>query len=209
MGIIKQGILGGFKNKVGSVVGTSWKGIAVMKSLPLSVANPRTASQVSNRNRFKACSEFASQILSPIIKPLMDRFAGQMSGYNMFCKLNKDCFENPSAITWENLVISKGRILSPVSYTVSSAGGNSTITVTNPASDRYGMPTDKLYVLATGNSGNHVVWQGETSATRGNSTTTSITLTGVDLQANSIAVYVAYLRADGSEVSDSLYKYMG
>ena len=47
MGILKQGILGGFSGKVANVVGTSWKGIAVIKAMPLSVANPKTAGQVA------------------------------------------------------------------------------------------------------------------------------------------------------------------
>jgi hypothetical protein len=42
MGTIKQGILGGFSGKVGTVVGASWKGIAYMRSLPQKVKNPRT-----------------------------------------------------------------------------------------------------------------------------------------------------------------------
>ena len=46
MAKVRQGILGGFRGRVGNIVGTGWKGIAVMKSLPLTVANPRTAGQV-------------------------------------------------------------------------------------------------------------------------------------------------------------------
>ena len=53
MGKIKQGILGGFKGKVGTVIGSSWNGIAYMKGLPQSVRNPRTDAQVQQRNFFK------------------------------------------------------------------------------------------------------------------------------------------------------------
>ena len=37
MGKIKQGILGGFRGTVGTVVGSSWNGIAYMKGKPQSV----------------------------------------------------------------------------------------------------------------------------------------------------------------------------
>lgn len=47
MGTIKKGILGGFSGKVGTVVGSSWKGIAYMRSLPQNMKNPRTEGQVS------------------------------------------------------------------------------------------------------------------------------------------------------------------
>ena len=33
MGKIKQGILGGFRGKVGTVIGASWNGIAYMKGI--------------------------------------------------------------------------------------------------------------------------------------------------------------------------------
>ena len=40
MGTIKQGILGGFSGKVGTVIGGSWKGISYMRSQAQSVKNP-------------------------------------------------------------------------------------------------------------------------------------------------------------------------
>ena len=52
MGTIKKGILGGFSGKVGTVVGSSWKGIAYMRSLPQKVRNPRTLAQRSQRTKF-------------------------------------------------------------------------------------------------------------------------------------------------------------
>ena len=52
MGTIKKGILGGFSGKVGTVVGSSWKGIAYMRSLPQKVKNPRTEGQMSQRTKF-------------------------------------------------------------------------------------------------------------------------------------------------------------
>lgn len=88
MGTIKQGILGGFSGKVGPVVGSSWKGIAVIKTKPLSVANPKTAGQVTQRDKFTNVVEDARTILTETIKPLWDRFAQKMSGYNAFVQEN-------------------------------------------------------------------------------------------------------------------------
>lgn len=52
MGKINQGILGGFRNKVGSVVGYFRYGEALMRGLAGSVANPRTPNQEAARARF-------------------------------------------------------------------------------------------------------------------------------------------------------------
>ena len=62
MGVIKQGILGGFQNKVGAVIGSNWKGIATMRSRPISVANPRTGKQVAVRNEFTTLVKMASAL---------------------------------------------------------------------------------------------------------------------------------------------------
>ena len=84
MAIIKRGILGGFSNKIGNVVGTSWKGISVMRSLPQSVHNPRTVLQTRQRRKFATVSAIGSSILDLIIKPYWDPIAIRMSGYNKF-----------------------------------------------------------------------------------------------------------------------------
>ena len=62
MGIIKQGILGGFKGKVGTVIGSSWNGIAYMKGLPQSVKKSKTAAQIVQREFFKEVQQIASQL---------------------------------------------------------------------------------------------------------------------------------------------------
>ena len=53
MGKINQGILGGFSGKVGTVVGSFWKGRATMRAMPGHVANPRTEAQQAARARFR------------------------------------------------------------------------------------------------------------------------------------------------------------
>ena len=88
MAIIKQGILGGFSGKIGNIVGSSWKGIAIMKTKPLSVANPKTAAQVAQRTAFSESVTIATQILADVIKPLWDRFSERKSGYNGFIQYN-------------------------------------------------------------------------------------------------------------------------
>ena len=62
MGKIKQGILGGFKGKVGTVIGASWNGIAYMRGLPQSVRNPKTAAQEAQRTFFREVQDLAGQL---------------------------------------------------------------------------------------------------------------------------------------------------
>lgn len=114
MGIIKRGILGGVTNKIGNVVGSSWKGIATLRSLPLSVANPNTRLQRENRSSFAMFSKMGSQVLTTVCQPLWNRDAKKMSGFNAYVMENKRAYdEDPEA--WAiNPVMSKGKLSAPL-----------------------------------------------------------------------------------------------
>ena len=62
MGKIKQGILGGFKGKVGTVIGSSWNGIAYMKGQPQSVKDAKSAAQIAQRNFFREVQDLVGQL---------------------------------------------------------------------------------------------------------------------------------------------------
>ncbi len=70
MGTIKQGILGGFSGKVGTVIGSSWKGISYMKGRAQSIKNPKTAAQVMQRNFFAQLTSLASQLSDDQLRSL-------------------------------------------------------------------------------------------------------------------------------------------
>ena len=62
MGKIKQGILGGFKGKVGTVIGSSWNGISYMKGHAQNIRNPKTPAQMIQRDFFKEVQDLAGQL---------------------------------------------------------------------------------------------------------------------------------------------------
>lgn len=64
MATYKQGILGSFRGKVGTVIGTYWKGRAVMRSVSPHVHNPRTPLQEAVRARLAVVSTFVSSVLT-------------------------------------------------------------------------------------------------------------------------------------------------
>ena len=118
MGVIKRGILGGVSNKVGNVVGSSWKGIATLRSLPLSVANPRTKAQRDNRDTFSIMSKLGSEVLATVCQPLWNRDAKQMSGFNAYVMYNKKAFDTDPLEWLINPVMAKGNL----SATLQNAG---------------------------------------------------------------------------------------
>ena len=110
MGIIKRGILGGVSNKIGNVVGSSWKGIATLRSLPLSVANPNTVAQRTNRNSFSLMSKLGSNVLATVCQPLWNRDAKQMSGFNAYVMNNKRAYDEDIVAWLANPIMSKGTL---------------------------------------------------------------------------------------------------
>ena len=86
MGKIKQGILGGFKGKVGTVIGASWNGISYMKGRPQSVRNPRTEAQVQQRNFFKELQGLVSQLSDEQLISLFPSVNRGMTRRNMLTR---------------------------------------------------------------------------------------------------------------------------
>ena len=86
MGKIKQGILGGFRGKVGTVIGASWNGISYMRGLAQSVKNPKTAAQTTQRSFFKEVLDIASQFSDEQMKFLFPENISGMTRHNVLVK---------------------------------------------------------------------------------------------------------------------------
>jgi hypothetical protein len=203
MAVIKQGILGGVQNKIGNVVGSSWKGIAVLKSLPVSVANPRTAPQVAQRERFRNIVMFATAILAEVIKPLWDRFAQKQSGYNAFISRNSDYFTDAGLDIPSGLVISQGKMdaTNIISATANAGSDEVTVNWTDDSGQGFKQATDTAFIVCR-NRTTKLVKGYNTGKTR------NLTSATVELECsagNTIDIWLAFRRADGTIVSDTSY----
>jgi len=79
MATLKNGANGGFRGKVGSVVGYQWKGIDVIRSLPKKSDKPRSEKQLANELRMKLAMSF----LSPITDIIRAGFQRETEGLAM------------------------------------------------------------------------------------------------------------------------------
>lgn len=168
MAIIKKGILGGFSNKVGNVVGSSWKGISTMRSLPASYNDANSDAQQKQRTAFSYYSEMGSEILTSFIRPVLDPQAKRMSGYNLFVKQNLDAVANGKINFEEDLpIFSTGRLCEAyltsaeldTESSVLSLGWESSLNCA------LGEGSDSIYAFVFG-LGNKIVWAGKVG-TRG------------------------------------------
>ena len=86
MGKIKQGILGGFKGKVGTVIGATWNGIAYMRGLAQSHKNPQTEAQLKQRSFFKEVQDLVGQLSDEQLAFLFPTSVKGMSRRNLLTK---------------------------------------------------------------------------------------------------------------------------
>ena len=86
MGKIKQGILGGFRGTVGTVVGSSWNGIAYMKGKPQTVKNPKTDAQLQQRGFFRDLQQLVAQLSDEQLASLFPTVMRGMTRRNMLTR---------------------------------------------------------------------------------------------------------------------------
>lgn len=113
MGKIKTGILGGFQGKVGTVIGSTWRGESIMRALPKTAAKAPTESQRIQRLKFKAVSEF----LNPLRSTLSIYFGndtGVKSKYNMATSYHitnaVEITEQGTQILYPRVLVAKGTL---------------------------------------------------------------------------------------------------
>ncbi len=203
MAKIPQGILGGIVGKIGGIIGSSWKGINVIKTKPLSVANPRTAAQVAQRLLFSNTVAYAVIILATVIKPLWDRFASRQSGFNAFIQANVALFNVEKPRFDSGLVISKGKMAaSPVSIGVNDVRALLISWEGIPAGNAgFMLETDVPFaVISTSLSGTLMGIQMPVTRVAGEF---EVTVPNDFITGEKIDVFLAFRRADGTIVSNT------
>jgi hypothetical protein len=199
MGKFYNGVLGTMTGKVGGVVGRTWKGINTVAAYQPNVSNPRTNLQVAQRAKMAAITLFASQINTSIIKPLWDRFAKGMSGYNAFIQNNIPFVSDLGVIDLSKLEISKGKMIAPVTLQATYQADEWYIYWDTAIADSYSMPTDKAYILITsGDAKKVIISAGIVQRSAGQIVIPS------DISPNDEGyIYLAFKRADGTIVSNT------
>lgn len=152
MGIISQGILGGVSGTVGNVVGGSWKGISYLRVKSDHYNDANSAKQVTQRTKFAACVAFAKLIMDTIIRPIWNKKAVKMSGFNLFTKTNLPAFNADGDIEdFSQLQVSTGDLPLPNNVAIAddaATEGGIAITWEDNSGVGSALATDELRVMA-------------------------------------------------------------
>ena len=206
MAQIKRGILGGLKGKIANVVGSSWKGRAVLKSLPLSVANPKTPKQVAQRGKMSKCVRLAKVFVGNIISTMFNPFSGNITGYNLFVRENVANFSSDFPANRRSIKTAVGTVPVPANFTPTEpvAGTSEIAPSWDPTFDESLQLRDDVVHMTVFDANYNVLGTG--SATREQEEET-ITLSRILVLAEKIYIGVAIIRADGSNAgSDGVYE---
>lgn len=204
MSTIKQGILGPFSGKVGTVIGGSWNGIAYMRGIAASINNPRTPAQLDQRAKFSTVIKF----LRPLTAFLRFGFRSQavrMSGFNAAMAYNlKNAISGTYPayeIDYSKALVSRGSLpgaLNPGA--VAGATGQINFTWDDNSLDTNSMPDDKAVLVIYNSFRNQVVTVigSSTRASGMDSITLPVQFTGENVEC-----YIAFTDATESVTSDS------
>jgi hypothetical protein len=205
MGVITQGILGAISGRVGPVVGGSWKGIAYLRGYQGSVAQPNTAAQVAQKERMRVIVSIAKLFLAVIIKPLTDRFAVRMSGYNLFVSRNIEFVSGAGVPSFPDFIFSAGTLTAFENLQAVNAAGATRVDFSwlDNSGTGTAQATDEVY-MACINTTQGTTGQVGGAAKRGD-LFESADLSAPTNSGDVIETYSSYRSASGFAVSNSEY----
>src|SRR5664279_107599 len=206
MGTFKTGILGGFNGTVGTVVGSTWKGISVMRARPKGRKGSFTPSQLQQQARFALMISFL-QPLSTLMNLTYKKAAIRMSGFN---KVFSENLKNAIAglypaftIDYSKVVLSRGvvpNVNNPVA--ASTAAGKLVFTWTdNTKATDLALSSDIVFVAAYNEALNQ--WIFLSSAAARNAATFTLDVT--PFSGKPVQSYMGIMSADRNKTGPSIY----
>lgn len=205
MAVIKAGILGGLSGSIGNVTGSSWKGVAVLRTKPLSVANPNTPAQQAVRTPWALLTKLGSSITGAILQPVWNGIASKMSGYNLFMQKNAQlAFSSLGDFLPLGLSVSPGTLPSAaVSVDELASTTVMSFNVATALPCVQALPTDKLYAVVVDIDGAYL---GSVSGTVTRSVGAfSVVANRTLLDGERVYVYAFFMSADGKRIFAQSY----
>lgn len=205
MAISKNGLTGGVSGKIGNVVGVSRNGSFYFRSLPVETTDPKTEKQVTQRSKFLVTQSFL-RTFSPFLR-MGFRFEamGMKSTFNAAMSVNmphviKD-ENNGFVVDYPNVLVSKGLLRTSEITAATVAEGFldvtwSSVTVDNTKRD------DEVMMLAYNPEKNVAVY--DLHAGKRERLEARLALP-INWEGDSVETYIAFMSADFTQVSDSLY----
>ncbi len=206
MGTYNKGILGAFSGKVGPVVGATWRGKEVMRSLPKKSNRLATAFQQQQRSKFAMTTVFLGGI-QPVIKRYFGNDTGLKTRRNqaMSYLMKEAIVFNDPDYEWDytKVLISKGDLLGINNGAVTAGTGqNLDFSWADNSGQGEAEVTDKLVVVVYEPTSKATVYSLNAGSRSSGSATLELPnfLSGLEVQ-----VWAAFVSTDDKLFATSLY----
>ena len=198
------------RGSAGPLTFANWKGIGYFKQKATTVSNPNTDGQVNARARLALMVALFADF-GNAVQTGFKEMAVKMSAYNAFVKYNIN-----SALTyvslgvyttnWSTILFSKGTLGDTPILTGAGSAGTNNITLTyDTANAFYAQSSTDLAKVVCVNQTNEVISIVlNDGATRADGTIVFAPEGGINL-ADSFDVYLFFVKADNSKVSNSVH----
>lgn len=205
MGTIKQGILGGFSGKVGTVIGGSWKGISYMRSQAQNIKNPRTEAQMEQRSKFALTLAFLKPITS-YVRIGFKTYATKQTAFNAamsyICK-NAVTGDYPDyALDFSLALVSRGNLTPVANAAATAASGKINFSWSDNSGAGNAQITDLAMPLVFNKDKGEAVFN--TAAATRTDSTAEVSLPA-DWMGDKVQTYLGFISEDGKTVANSVY----
>ena len=204
MGVINQGIFGGFSGKVGPIVGFHWKSKYYIRAQAARVSNPRTPKQQEQRGKFATAFSFLKAI-KPFIRIGYKEFTQEKSAFNaaMSYTLKRAVTGNGKEISidFNRALVSMGTLM-PI-FEGAAAMSNNQITFHWKDNSSMGNAekTDIAMVMVYNKDKEAAVYNMEAALRSYCHTELQLP---EDWQNDELIAYLSFCSADGSSVANSI-----
>lgn len=205
MGNIKQGILGGFSGKVGTVVGSNWKGISYMRAIAPNIRDARTVKQLAQREKFKLVLGFLRSVQS-YVRVGFKMYAIRQTAFNAamsYTMRNAVKGVSPNfSIDYSKVMVSRGSLALPLNIQKLNNEGEIGISWSDNSGMANARDSDFAMPLAY-NAVKNVAVYDMVSSCRGDE---GVSLSyPSDWVGDTVHVYLGFVSENGALVSDSAY----
>lgn len=208
MGTYRNGAFGSFKGKVGNLVGSYWRGIPYMRSIPDHVTDPKTPAQQLQRAKFGLMMGFLKKI-KPVLKAGFETDTSRRTAFNSAASFNlKNAItgEDPEnlQIDFAALSVNRGPLTPPDSTSfVSENPGEVTINWQSDTTFGSASDDDEAIILLYNTTKDRALYIVEDGPIRSEESYT-LNLPSV-YEGDELEGYLSFVRPNGSEASDSTY----
>lgn len=189
---------------MGTVVGSSWKDVSYMRALAISVSNPRTPKQQTQRGKFAMSMTFLRAII-PYVRVGYKPYALGRSAFNAAMSyILRHAITGTAPqleVDYERVLVARGTLMPVFNAAAALADGKLTLTWKDNSKMGDALSTDLAMPLVYNKARGEAYYDLE-AATRADAT---LALELPDNWADdALAVFLAFHSADGSRVTNSI-----